>query len=94
MLENIVPFNDLTRIHKEIKKTVVKNFNEIIDDNKFILNDEIQFEKNFSKFTNSKYTVSCVNKDAIELILRSLNIGLVMKLLFHKFLYSNSCCSL
>ena len=77
MLENIVPFNDLTRIHKEIKKTVVKNFNEIIDDNKFILNDEIaSFEKNFSKFTNSKYTVSCANgTDAIELILRSLNIG-------------------
>ena len=35
------------------------------------------FEKNFSKYTNQKFSVSCANgTDAIELILRGLGIGM------------------
>ena len=35
-----------------------------------------QFEIDFAKFTNQKYTISCANgTDAIELILRALEIG-------------------
>ncbi len=76
-LTKSVPFNDLNRIHRGIKKNVISKFSEVIDNNSFILNDEINsFENNFSKFSNTKYSVACGNgTDAIELILRSLDIG-------------------
>lgn len=76
-MSEIIPFNDLSRIHKVVKNSVIKNFSKIIEDNSFILNEQIsEFESNFSEFTNAKYTITCANgTDAIELILRSLNIG-------------------
>ena len=72
-----VPFNDLSRIHKPIQEKVIKKFSKIVENNSFVLNKEIkEFEYNFSEFTNSKFTVSCANgTDAIELILRALEIG-------------------
>ena len=72
-----VPFNDLTRIHNPLKKGVIKKFEKIVDKNDFVLNEDTKiFENNFSKFTNQKYAVSCANgTDAIELLLRSLEIG-------------------
>ena len=72
-----VPFNDLNRIHKPIKKTVMSKLDHTIDKSEFILsNSVLDFEKNFAKYTNSKYAISCSSgTDAIELILRALNIG-------------------
>ena len=72
-----IPFNDLSRIHNPIKKTVLKKFEAIVDENNFILNDDVKnFEINYSKFTNQKFSVSCSNgTDALELILRGLDIG-------------------
>ncbi len=72
-----VPFNDLTRIHEPIKSKVITKFSKVVDRNSFVLNKEIgEFESLFSEFTNSKYTVSCSSgTDALELILRSLDIG-------------------
>ena len=72
-----VPFNDLNVIHKEIKDKVLKNFNSIIDGNSFLLSKEVaKFEQNFSDFSNSKYTTSCSSgTDALELILRALDLG-------------------
>ncbi len=72
-----VPFNDLNRIHDDIQKKIIKDFDNLVSESRFILNKEIEdFEKDFSNFTNSKYTITCANgTDAIELILRSLDIG-------------------
>lgn len=72
-----VPFNDLSRIHNKIIDDSFSVFKKIVKNSQFVLNDYIKdFELNFSKFTGQKYTVSCANgTDAIELILRSLNIG-------------------
>jgi len=72
-----VPFNDLSRIHNPIKNNVLSKFSKVIDKNDFILNNDVNtFEKNFSKYTNQKYSISCANgTDAIELILRGLGIG-------------------
>ena len=71
-----VPFNDLSRIHKPIENKVIKNIRSIVNKNSFILGEYVQeFEQNFSKFSNSKYSISCGNgTDAIELVLRALNI--------------------
>lgn len=74
---NKVPFNDLSRIHDPIHEKVFKKFSSVVRESRFVLNKEIsEFECLFSDFTNSKYTVSCSSgTDAIELILRALNIG-------------------
>jgi dTDP-4-amino-4,6-dideoxygalactose transaminase len=71
-----VPFNDLSRIHKPIENKVIKNIRSIVNKNSFILGEYVEeFEKNFSNFTNSKYSISCGNgTDAIELVLRALDI--------------------
>ena len=73
----IVPFNDLSRIHKPIQKKVLNKFSKIVTESRFVLNKEIaEFESLFSEFTNSKYSISCSNgTDALELILRALDIG-------------------
>ncbi len=72
-----VPFNDLNRIHKPLKKIVFNKLNEVVEKSEFVLNHDIEeFESNFAKYTKQKYAVSCANgTDALELILRSLNIG-------------------
>jgi dTDP-4-amino-4,6-dideoxygalactose transaminase len=71
-----VPFNDLSRIHKPIEKKIIKNIRSIVNKSSFILGEYVEeFEKNFSNFTNSKYSISCGNgTDAIELVLRALDI--------------------
>jgi len=71
-----VPFNDLSRIHKPLVKDAFKVFEKIVNNSQFVLNEYIrQFEYDFAKFTGQKYSISCANgTDAIELILRSLNI--------------------
>ena len=41
----IVPFNDLSRIHEPIQKKVLKIFSKIVDERRFVLNNEIgEFE--------------------------------------------------
>ncbi len=72
-----VPFNDLSRIHNPIKKSVLDKLDKSIKKNEFILGNSIKnFEASFSKYTNSKYSISCSNgTDAIELVLRALEIG-------------------
>jgi dTDP-4-amino-4,6-dideoxygalactose transaminase len=72
-----VPFNDLSRIHNPIKKDILKDFEKVVENSQFVLNEDIKkFEDSFAKFTQSKYSISCANgTDAIELILRALDIS-------------------
>ena len=73
-----VPFNDLSRIHKPLINDSFKIFKEIVNESQFVLNSYVKdFENHFAKYTNQKYSVSCANgTDALELILRALNVGL------------------
>lgn len=74
---NIIPFNDLNRIHDELIDGSLKNFRKIIKNSQFVLNEDIRkFEIDFANYTGQKYAISCANgTDAIELILRGLDIG-------------------
>ena len=76
MKKTFVPFNDLSRIHKPIEAGVLKNIKTIVEKNSFILGEYVEkFEQNFSKFSDTKYSISCGNgTDAIELVLRALDI--------------------
>ncbi len=76
MKNSRVPFNDLSRIHKPIESQVIGNIKKIVQNNSFILGEFVEeFENNFSKFSNSKYSIGCGNgTDAIELVLRGLDI--------------------
>lgn len=71
-----VPFNDLSRIHEKISQPVLTKLQKTVSKSDFILSDQMyKFEEKFSKFTNSKFTISCSSgTDALELILRALNI--------------------
>ena len=73
----MVPFNDLSRIHEPIQSKILNKFSSVVNENRFVLNKEIsEFECLFSEFTKSKYSISCSSgTDALELILRALDIG-------------------
>ena len=73
-----VPFNDLSRIHKPLVNDSFRIFKEIVNESQFVLNSYVKdFESDFAVYTNQKYSVSCANgTDALELILRALNIGI------------------
>jgi len=72
-----VPFNDLYRVNNKVLSKSLSAYEKSIKKNSLILGEEVvKFEEKFSKFTNQKYTISCANgTDALELILRALNIG-------------------
>tara|TARA_X000001036_G_scaffold9410_1_gene8377 strand:+ start:2780 stop:3886 length:1107 start_codon:yes stop_codon:yes gene_type:complete len=72
-----VPFNDLSRIHKDTIDDSFRVFRKIVNKSQFVLNDYIKnFEKDFASYTKQKYSISCANgTDAIELILRGLEVG-------------------
>ena len=66
-----------TKQDKKIHKFILSDIKRIIDKNNFILGSYVfKFEKNFAKFCNSKYAISCANgTDALTLALKSLNIS-------------------
>jgi len=70
-----VKFTDLYKLIENKKKIFLKIKN-LIKNSKFVGGEEIEkFEKNFSKFTGSKYTVSLGNgTDALEIAIKTLNI--------------------
>ena len=70
-----VKFTDLYKIIYDKKKILFK-IKELIKNSKFVGGHEVEnFEKNFSKFIGSKYTVSLANgTDALEIAVKSLNI--------------------
>ena len=88
-----VPFNNLNIIHNQIRTKVDHKFNKIIKENSYLLSDEIdKFEENYSTFTNTKYTISCSNgTDALELILRGLEIGLKDEVILPSNSFVASC---
>lgn len=73
----MIPFVSLEKMHNEIKSDVVKKFEEIYDNQSFIMGHELEnFEKNYAKYVGCKYCVGVGNGlEAIELILRGYDIG-------------------
>jgi len=71
-----INFYDIYNQDKILLPKIYKNIKKIIKKSNFILGDEVKiFEKNFSKFTKTKYCVGCANgSDALYLALRSLNL--------------------
>ena len=71
-----IDFNNIYIQDKIILPKIIKNLKRIIKNNNFILGDEVKnFEKNFSKFTNTKFCVGCANgSDALYLAIKSLNL--------------------
>ncbi len=72
----MIEFLNVTKQDKKIHKFILSDIKKIIDKNNFILGSYVfKFEKNFAKFCNSKYAISCANgTDALTLALKSLNL--------------------
>ena len=72
---------DFNGVEKECNNILKNKFINLLDssitENQLVLGKSVgKFEKNFSSFINSKFSISCGNgHDAILLILRALNIS-------------------
>lgn len=73
----MIPLVDLNAQYIEIKEEIDTAINECIIEGNFIKSKIVtDFENAFKEFIGTKYCVGCGNgTDALELILRSLNIG-------------------
>ena len=71
-----IDFNNIYKQDKILFPKIIYDLKKIIKKSNFILGDEVKkFEKNFSKFTKTKFCVSCANgSDALYLALKSLNL--------------------
>jgi len=72
-----VPFIDLGRQHKPIKKELMQAFERVLDSNKFILSDEVkQFEEEVATYVGTKYAIGVSNcTNALLLSLRALGVA-------------------
>jgi dTDP-4-amino-4,6-dideoxygalactose transaminase len=71
-----VPFNDLSRIHNELRAQFHNQIDKIIDESSFVLGDSVKiFEQEYARFEGFNYAVGVDNgTNAIELALRALGI--------------------
>ena len=67
---------DINRQDKNVRKIILKDFNNIINKSSYILGKEVSlFEKEFAKFCQSKFAIGVGNgTDALLLALKSLNL--------------------
>ena len=72
----MIKFLDIKKQDKKIHHLILNDIKKIIMKNDFILGDEVfKFEKNFAKFCNAKYAISCANgTDALTIALKVLNL--------------------
>ena len=72
----MIKFLDIYKQDKKLHLSIINNFKKIFKKGDFILgNDVTNFEKNFSKFCNSKFSIGCANgTDALTIALKSLNL--------------------
>ncbi len=73
-----VPFVDLQKEQKTLKKSIEKAMNKVIKKGNFILGEEVSaFEKSFAKYLGVKYVIGVASgTDALVLSLKALEIGL------------------
>ena len=72
----MIKFYDIYRQDQKLHVSMLNDIKKIFKKGDFILgNDVLSFEKNFSRFCNSKFSVGCANgTDALTIALRSLNL--------------------
>ena len=72
----MIKFFDIYNQDKHIHKAFIRKLKKHFIKSDFVLGNSVKkFENNFSKFTNSKFSVGCANgTDALYLALKSLNI--------------------
>ncbi|MGK7391709.1 MAG: DegT/DnrJ/EryC1/StrS family aminotransferase [Candidatus Cyclobacteriaceae bacterium M2_1C_046] len=73
----MIPFFDLQRQYQELKQELQKAKDEVFKSGLFISAYQTKaFEENFSKYLNSRYSISCGNgTDALELVLKAWGVG-------------------
>ena len=71
-----IHFNNIFNQDEILFNDIIKNIKNIIKKGSFILGKDVfEFEKNFSKYTKSKYCISCANgTDALYLALKSIKL--------------------
>ncbi len=72
-----VPFVDLRKQYIDIQEDIDQALRLVFEKSVFAYDDTIRyFEKNFARYLNASYCIACGNcTDALEIILRSMNIG-------------------
>lgn len=72
-----VPFIDLNRQHKQIKKELMQVFEKVLDSSQFILGEEVkQFETEIASYIGTKYAIGVSNgTNSLLLSLRALCVG-------------------
>ena len=75
-MTKLMNFTDVNPFNNRIQKLINKSILKTVRDKDFILGKNVKnFEKKFSKLTNSKYSVGCATgTDALLLALKSLNL--------------------
>jgi len=73
---NMIKFYSIKKSDAKISYKILNSIKKIINKNNFILGEEVfNFEKSFSKYCGSKYSISCGNgTDALTIALLSLNL--------------------
>jgi dTDP-4-amino-4,6-dideoxygalactose transaminase len=73
----MVPFLDLAPIHTSIRAEMLATFEQVYDQNTFILGKQLeQFEEEYSRFNQTAFTIGTSNGlDALYLSLKVLHIG-------------------
>ena len=72
----MIKFLNINKQDEPIRKKIIKNINNVINKNNFILGDYVEnFEKAFAIFCGAKYAISCANgTDALTITLKILNL--------------------
>ena len=91
----MIKFLDLYNQDKSLHTRILKDFNKKFKKGDFILGSDVnKFEKNFSKFCNSKYAIGCANgTDAITIALKSLNLKKDSEVLIPAMTYCSTAFS-
>ena len=92
-MKHKIPFFSLERQSKKIKHNILTQFDELIENNQFVGGPYIEkFEKQFSQYTGSSYTISCNSgTDALWLALKALDIQPNSIVLTTPFSFIASC---
>ncbi len=69
-----IPYNDMTRIHKNLRPVFHKMLDTVIDESAFV-DDRKGFNVDFALYTGAKHCVPCANgTDALYLAIKSLDL--------------------